>query len=78
MQYCTWDLGKYKELDRTFNQLLRIVTKNMKNFPGELISADQNHGELGLRSLSEEANERKLKMISEGVHDEGMTSFAYG
>ena len=34
MQYCTWDLEKYKELDRTLNQLLRKVTKNMKKFPG--------------------------------------------
>ena len=41
------------------------MTKNMKNFPGEMINADQTHGGLGLRSLSEEANERKLKMISE-------------
>ena len=72
-----WELEKYKELDRTLNQLLKKVTKNMKNFPGEMINADQKHGGLGLRSLSEEANERKLKMISEGVHGEGMTAFAY-
>ena len=33
MQYCTWSLDQYKELDRALNKLLRKVTKNMKNFP---------------------------------------------
>ena len=77
MQYCTWSLGQYMELDRALNKLLRKVTKNMRNFPAELIHADHKHGGLGLRSLSDEANERKYKMLNEGIHGEDMTAFAY-
>ena len=67
----------YKELDRALNKLLRKVTRNMKNFPAELIHAEQKHGGLGLRSLCDEANERKYKMLNEGIHGGGMTAFAY-
>ncbi len=33
LQHCTWSLGKYKELDRVLNAILRKVTKNMKELP---------------------------------------------
>ncbi len=51
LQYCTWDIGNFKELDKAMNRMLRKVTKNMKNFPGAMISAERKHGGLGIRSL---------------------------
>ena len=35
MQHCTWDIDKYKALDKVINRLARKVTKNMSGFPGE-------------------------------------------
>ena len=76
LQHCTWSLGKYKELDRVLNAILRKVTKNMKNYPAELISADRKHGGLGIRSLSDEANERKLNIAMKGINRDDQTGHA--
>ena len=76
LQHCTWSLGKYKELDRVLNAILRKVTKNMKNYPAELINADRKHGGLGIRSLSDEANERKLNIAMKGINRDDQTGHA--
>ena len=48
----------------------------MKKFPGALINAERKHGGLGIRSLTDEANERKLKAVGMGIHKEDLTAFA--
>ncbi len=58
------------------NKMLRKVTRNMKNLPGALINADRKHGGLGVRSLCDEANERKLKILGTGIHGDDMTATA--
>ncbi len=70
MQFTTWDLAKYKELDGVMNRLARRITCNMRSFPGELINADYEDGGLGIRSLCDEASERKLKLLTSLI---GMT-----
>jgi hypothetical protein len=67
MQYCTWDLGKYKELDKVMNRVAKKITKNMKSFPNDLINVEKEDGGLGIRSLCDEANERKLKLLTDWI-----------
>jgi len=76
LQYCTWRLDKYVALDKILNKILRKVTKNMHNFPGVLMNAERCHCGLGIRSLSDEANERKLNLITKGIDKEDQTGHA--
>ena len=41
-----------------------------------MINAERKHGGLGIRSLTDEANERKLKIVGAGIHREDLTALA--
>ena len=75
MQYCTWDIEKFRSLDRTMDKLIRKITKNMPSFPGGPIHADKDDGGLGIRCLTDEANERKLQLLKK-IDDEDETGHA--
>jgi hypothetical protein len=76
LQYCTWGIVKYQELDQTLDKIIKKVTKNMNAFPGDMLHVDVKDGGLGLRSLAEEANERKMKLIFDNINKESATGLA--
>ena len=63
IQYCTWGLDKYRELDIAMNKVLRKVTKNMRSYPGSLLMMDKGDGGLGLTGISDLAQDRKMNMM---------------
>ena len=69
LQFCTWDQTRFEELDKSLNRLIREVKNNMRNFPGEVINMAVEEGGLGIRSLSDEANERKLGLLTKGIEE---------
>ena len=49
----------------------------MRNFPGEVINMAVEDGGLGIRSLSDEANERKLGLLTKGIGKDDQAGFAF-
>jgi hypothetical protein len=56
--------------------LARKITKNMSGFPGDLINVDKEDGGLGIRSLSDDANDRKCKLLLDLIDKDDQTGFA--
>ena len=61
LQYCTWGLKKYKEIDKKVNEVVRRITKNMKGFPNGPLNAMEEDGGLGVEAVSDAAQRRKWK-----------------
>ena len=49
----------------------------MRNFPGEVLNMAVEDGGLGIRSLSDEENERKVSILTKGIGKDDQAGFAF-
>jgi len=63
-------------LDSKVAKYLRIVTKNMRTFPGDLLYISKKRGGLGIKKLSDLVNQQKLTLLGRMLRKGGAAGSA--
>jgi len=66
--FCSWDIKKYHQLDTIFRIFYRKVLHHLPSFPNALLYASTKHMGLGLRSVTDIINQRKLNLLNRLQH----------
>jgi hypothetical protein len=77
MQFCTWGLERFAELDKAYTNIVKKIYRNMKSYPAIplwMLAAD---GGLGLQSLIDFTHKSKLRMLLRNIDKNDDTGKAF-
>ena len=66
-------LAKYKKVNEIYIRIMRIITKNMKGFPGKALVGAKKSDSLGIETPTMHAHKRKLRIVMMGLAKGGLT-----
>jgi len=77
LQYGNWGLGVYKDVEREISKVLVAITKNLKGFPRALLYVRSEDGGLGVTSIVEAAQRRKIAELERGLETKGIVGLSF-
>ena len=77
MQFCTWGLDRYQDLDTIYTRIVNKICRNMQSYPATPLWMLATDGGIGLQSLIDFTHKTKLRLLLRNIEKNNDTGLAF-